>query len=133
MLGDIDFFKRYNDLYGHQAGDACLSQVAGALHAGLRRPGDFVARYGGEEFAVLLPGVAAGAAPALAAALCQQVRTLALPHAGGTAAGVVSLSLGVACCDGETELAVLLARADAQLYRAKAAGRDCVCVESAAA
>ena len=132
MLGDVDFFKRYNDLYGHQAGDACLTQVAAALQAGLRRPGDFVARYGGEEFALLLPGLAQADALRLAQHLCQQVRALQVPHAAGTAAGVVSLSLGVACGDGHASVADLLARADAQLYLAKGAGRDRACLDAVA-
>lgn len=132
MLGDVDFFKRYNDLYGHQAGDACLTQVASALQAGLRRCGDFVARYGGEEFAILLPGLGAADALRLAEHLCQQVRALQLPHAAGTAGATVSLSLGVATTDGSDSVAQLLARADAQLYRAKGAGRDRACVDAGA-
>lgn len=130
MLGDVDFFKRYNDIYGHQAGDACLTQVAQALQGGLRRPGDFVARYGGEEFAILLPGVGTADALRLAQYLCEQVRALQLPHTGGTTLGTVSLSLGVACSDGQASVVELLARADAQLYRAKGVGRDCACFDA---
>jgi diguanylate cyclase (GGDEF)-like protein len=133
MLGDVDFFKRYNDVNGHQAGDTCLCAVAQALQNGLRRPTDFVARYGGEEFALLLPGLKRADAQQLGDHLCQQVRALGLPHAAGTDSGTVSLSIGIACGDGDSSIESLLARADAELYRAKAAGRDRAWLEAAQA
>jgi diguanylate cyclase (GGDEF)-like protein/PAS domain S-box-containing protein len=81
VMADIDFFKRYNDQYGHVAGDGCLQQVAAALKAGVREGGDFVARYGGEEFAVVLPGADATAARAVAESLRASVEARAIPAA----------------------------------------------------
>jgi diguanylate cyclase (GGDEF)-like protein/PAS domain S-box-containing protein len=126
VMADIDFFKRYNDSYGHVAGDVCLQQVAAALKAGVRQGGDLVARYGGEEFAVVLAGADADAARAVAEALRAEVESLALPHAGNPGPGVVTISLGVATLqpshdDPPTRLVEL---ADQQLYRAKAGGRN---------
>jgi diguanylate cyclase (GGDEF)-like protein len=133
MLADVDFFKRYNDHYGHQAGDACLRQVAGALQRSLHRPNDFVARYGGEEFALLAPGAGCVAAQALADTLCSAVRALALPHAASEVAPCVTVSIGIVCVEdaGRFDVDSLLRRADEQLYRAKAAGRDRACIASA--
>ncbi|WP_374602326.1 diguanylate cyclase [Arenimonas sp.] len=126
IMADIDFFKRYNDHYGHVAGDACLQQVAAALKAGVRQGGDLVARYGGEEFAVILPGADAAAALAVAEALRRRVEELALPHVGNEATGVVTISLGVATIRPSHEVAptTLVEKADQQLYRAKAGGRN---------
>lgn len=126
VMADIDFFKRYNDSYGHVAGDSCLQQVAAALKAGVRQGGDLVARYGGEEFAVVLPGADAAAARLVAESLRQRVEALALPHSGNAATGVVTISLGVAtrlpsAAQPATQLVEL---ADQQLYRAKAGGRN---------
>ncbi|MBW8311513.1 MAG: diguanylate cyclase [Rhizobium sp.] len=126
VMADIDFFKRYNDLYGHIAGDACLQQVAAALKAGVRQGGDLVARYGGEEFVVVLAGADEGAARAVAEALRQRVEALALPHEGNPATGVVTISLGVATCTPVRgrEPTTLVEAADKQLYRAKEGGRN---------
>ena len=126
VMADIDFFKRYNDTYGHVAGDACLQQVAAALRSGVREGGDLVARYGGEEFAVLLAGADAGAARAVAESLRAGVEALALPHAGNPATGVVTISLGVATMlpSHEHPPTALVERADEQLYRAKEHGRN---------
>ncbi len=130
MLADVDFFKRYNDHYGHQAGDACLRQVASAFQRALRRPLDFTARYGGEEFAVLAPGGGAAAAHNLAAALRREVHALALPHAASSAAAIVTVSVGVVCVDAwrDQDVDSLLREADVQLYRAKERGRDRACI-----
>lgn len=126
VMADIDFFKRYNDQYGHVAGDACLQQVAAALQAGVRQGGDLVARYGGEEFVVVLPGADEAAARAVAESLRQRVQALALPHEGNPATGVVTISLGVATCAPVRgrEPTALVDAADRQLYRAKAGGRN---------
>lgn len=126
IMADIDFFKRYNDQYGHVAGDACLQQVAAALKAGVRQGGDLVARYGGEEFVVVLPGADEDAARAVAEALRQRVEALALPHDGNPATGVVTISLGVATCAPVRgrEPTALVEAADKQLYRAKEGGRN---------
>lgn len=130
LMLDIDFFKRYNDTYGHQAGDECLSKVAACLRVCLKRPGDLVARYGGEEFVVLLPDLNDHGASALAATMCQQVEALAIPHEASTVNTVVTISVGVASCEprlGSTP-ADLLAKADDALYDAKTAGRNRVAI-----
>ncbi|TXT38814.1 MAG: pleD-1 [Comamonadaceae bacterium] len=125
VMIDVDFFKRYNDYYGHQAGDDCLCTVAQTLKACLRRPADLVARYGGEEFACILPDTAYRDAMVLAQDLEQAVRNNAICHAASDVTNVVTISLGVACHTGPTptQAATLLALADAQLYQAKHAGR----------
>ncbi|MDP1647403.1 MAG: diguanylate cyclase [Rubrivivax sp.] len=129
ILLDVDFFKRYNDHYGHQAGDDCLKQVAATLRSNLRRPADVVARYGGEEFACILPETAFDDATELATQLERHVRALDIAHAHSDAAPVVTISLGVAAREGATggSASELLGLADAQLYRAKSSGRARSC------
>src|SRR5579859_6988805 len=95
-LIDIDFFKRYNDHYGHQAGDDCLKTVASTLAAAAERPGELVARYGGEEFAVVLPVANAKTAAALAEKMRSRIAELALPHAGSLITDHVTISIGIA-------------------------------------
>ncbi len=125
IMIDVDFFKRYNDHYGHPAGDACLQAIAKALANGLARSHDTVARYGGEEFVCLLPGTPLAGAVQIAAALEQAVRALGLPHAASEVSSAVTISLGVACArpDNNIDPQSLLEQADTQLYRAKNAGR----------
>ena len=133
LMMDVDFFKRYNDTYGHQAGDACLQAVARAVGGVIKRRTDFLARYGGEELVALLPNTSTENALPIAQAVVQAVRDLALPHAASDAADSVTLSVGLA-----TVLPVmpcapdmgdrLLAAADAALYRAKHQGRNQVAV-----
>lgn len=129
IMLDVDFFKRFNDHYGHQAGDDCLRQIAATLKATLRRPADLVARYGGEEFACILPETDFNDAMAIAHDLEQQVRRQAIPHADSEAAAVVTISLGVAGRHAGTpaDAGALLAAADTQLYKAKNAGRGRAC------
>jgi diguanylate cyclase (GGDEF)-like protein len=124
ILGDVDFFKKYNDRYGHVAGDDCLRKVAAAIALGVRRPGDLAARYGGEEFAVILPETSLEGAMAVAEAIRSAVADLRLEHADGPA-GRVSLSLGVAAglAAAEPDSAWVEA-ADRLLYEAKAGGRN---------
>ena len=126
ILLDVDFFKLYNDRYGHQAGDACLRRVAAALEAGLKRPGDLLARYGGEEFVCLLPDTDLSGAMVLAERLRKQVFELQIKHADSSAAPVVTVSLGV--CSRSKDVfgpaAALLREADAQLYHAKSGRRN---------
>lgn len=126
LLIDIDHFKKYNDHYGHLAGDACLQRVAAQLAQELRRSHDLVARYGGEEFACLLPECGLDGAKAKAEALRQSVASLAIPHAGTVPPGMVSISVGVACMLPSDEHAPshLVNLADQQLYNAKAQGRN---------
>ncbi len=125
LLVDVDHFKRYNDAYGHQAGDEALIKVARVLAAHGQRAGDCVARYGGEEFVLLLPGLDTRAAQAMAEDLCRAVAALALPHAESEH-GVVTLSIGVAVRMpiGTLRVEDLLLLADVALYQAKNDGRN---------
>ncbi len=129
LMMDIDYFKGYNDHYGHGAGDECLKQVAAALAGALVRPGDLVARYGGEEFTAILPATDREGARLTAERLRGAVEALGLPHERSQAAGHVTVSIGCACGvpapDGSP--AMLLAAADRMLYRAKEQGRNQVC------
>jgi diguanylate cyclase (GGDEF)-like protein len=130
ILCDIDFFKNYNDTYGHQAGDECLRQVASAINRVLKRPADLVARYGGEEFAIILPNTTAEGAFQVAETIRLEVKALKIRHLNPPLSEYVTLSLGVAtaqpCQDGSSQM--LIAAADQALYQAKAAGRDRVSV-----
>jgi diguanylate cyclase (GGDEF)-like protein len=125
LLIDIDYFKQYNDHYGHLAGDACLREVAQLISGGIRRSGDLVARYGGEEFAVLLPATPLAGASGVAERIRQAIWQRALPHEASPL-GRVTICIGVADsqgtgCAGETDLIRL---ADAALYAAKKNGRN---------
>ena len=129
LMLDVDFFKKYNDTYGHLAGDDCLRNVAAAIRQALRRPGDVVARYGGEEFACILPETPLEDAITMAKGLEQQIRQLGIPHSNSEVAQVITVSIGV-CCKPQDVVGLasaLVAQADAQLYRAKHSGRAQVC------
>jgi diguanylate cyclase (GGDEF)-like protein len=130
LMIDVDFFKHYNDHYGHLAGDDCLRQVAGALKAGLSRPGDLVARYGGEEFACLLPQTDAAGALAIGERLEAAVRALGIAHLASEAAAIVTVSVGVAVAHPtvDDDGATLIRLADTELYRAKSLGRARACL-----
>lgn len=133
LMVDVDHFKRYNDHYGHPAGDSCLKALALALVSVAQRPGDRVGRMGGEEFAILLPDTDAAGAQEVAERTLQAVRVLGLPHAGSLHADHVTVSVGVGThaaqaqpvpiADGD--LWGLVSRVDQALYAAKNAGRDC--------
>lgn len=129
LMLDVDHFKRFNDRYGHQAGDECLRQVARTIKGGMFRAGDMVARYGGEEFACTLPATDLDGALAVAANIEQAVRALRIEHADSDVSGTVTASIGVSACLPDRHGAPnhLLALADAQLYRAKHSGRGRVC------
>lgn len=126
ILCDIDFFKKYNDTYGHQAGDACLRRVSDALRFCARRSVDLVARYGGEEFAIVLPNTTDIGASLVAEEIRTVVNALEIAHAQSAVSQHVTLSLGVACMQPTTNTSPsnLIASADAALYKAKAAGRN---------
>ena len=140
LLIDIDHFKAYNDHYGHLGGDGALRQVALALKAVAKRPGDLACRYGGEEFAIVLPATGTVGACNVAASTLARIDALALPHAASMVAPHVTLSIGVASLP-EEELAShgldtdfvdpgleaihqLIGKADAALYDAKRHGRN---------
>lgn len=129
VMLDVDFFKRYNDRHGHLAGDECLRAVASVLRERVRRAGDLAARYGGEEFVIVLANTDIDGARLVAEQVRQAVETLGLPHGASEVAPHVTISLGVASCVPRIgdDPAALVAAADTQLYRAKAAGRNRVC------
>ena len=137
ILIDVDFFKDFNDHYGHQAGDDCLQQIARTLKSSLKRPADLVARYGGEEFVCILPDTGFDDAMLIARGLEQQVRASEIPHAKSAISPFVTISLGVAARshllansltdDGTLDSSVLVALADARLYLAKSNGRGQAC------
>jgi diguanylate cyclase (GGDEF)-like protein len=142
LLIDVDFFKRFNDTYGHVAGDRCLHTVAQALASRARRAGELAARYGGEEFAVLLPHIDRDEARKLGEVICATVRERKIPHERSDAAPYITVSIGAASIADLPELAAALSRADTlpsatipgatvliemadhALYRAKLAGRN---------
>lgn len=128
IMADIDFFKAYNDTYGHQKGDDCLQQIAAGIRQALKRPADFVARYGGEEFVVILPGTDKKGALGLAETLRAAIESLNIPHATSRVSGNVTLSLGVAAAipDKSVSPKKLVAAADRALYQAKKEGRNSV-------
>ncbi len=126
IICDVDYFKAYNDHYGHPAGDRCLHQIAQIMKASVQRPGDVLARYGGEEFVVLLPRTTTAGAIAVVTKIQAYLEESNLPHRGASVTGQITLSFGLAGgvpqqgqpCDG------LLAAADAALYQSKLAGRN---------
>ncbi|HBQ5667409.1 TPA: GGDEF domain-containing protein [Klebsiella quasipneumoniae] len=124
MMIDVDYFKRYNDRYGHQAGDECLSSVAQMLKMAVRAEDDLVARYGGEEFVVALPRVPLVHATAIAERIQQKIHEAALPHEASEVASVVTVSIGIVDSDGTVPMETLIARADSALYQAKNKGRN---------
>jgi diguanylate cyclase (GGDEF)-like protein len=126
LMIDIDYFKDFNDTYGHQRGDECLRRVAGVLCEVVSRAGDLVARYGGEEFAVILQGNSLAGAQAVAEALRSRVEALGIRHEKSPISPHVTICLGVAnLSPKETgSHADLLAEADRALYRAKREGRN---------
>jgi diguanylate cyclase (GGDEF)-like protein len=126
ILCDVDYFKLYNDTYGHQAGDRCLQQVAEILDKQARRPADFVARYGGEEFAVVLPKTQAAGAIEVAEIMRARVKSLNLAHSASNISRIVTLSVGVSSIVPTNGWSIesLIEKADRALYMAKQQGRD---------
>ena len=126
LLCDIDYFKNYNDAYGHQVGDDCLRQVAKALQSCFSRAGDVVARYGGEEFAVILPDTGKAVAKSLAQRMLDELAALGLKHEYSKVSDKLTLSIGVASLvpDQDTTAGMLVEMADKALYQAKESGRN---------
>jgi diguanylate cyclase (GGDEF)-like protein len=126
ILFDIDYFKLYNDLYGHQMGDACLTAIAQTVKQVLSRPADLVARYGGEEFVIILPNTDIQGALIVAEQIRIAITNLGIVHQSSSISDIVTISLGVASLlpNSKQELATLIKQADTALYRAKQQGRN---------
>lgn len=126
LLGDIDFFKKFNDHYGHQAGDDCLRKVGTALAEAVKRPADLVARYGGEEFVVLLPENHSDGAFSVAEHVIDAIKSLQIPHNDSDVSSVVTISVGAATLipSKDKNPADLISMADEALYCAKEQGRN---------
>ncbi|GAA5314844.1 MAG: hypothetical protein AseanaTS_00480 [Candidatus Pelagadaptatus aseana] len=126
ILIDIDYFKKYNDTYGHLIGDECLKQVAKAIMQSARHDGDVVCRYGGEEFALFLSNTDLESARVVAQRICRNVAALAIPHKASEVADCVTISVGIFSNQQSrlTSLKPILSAADAALYEAKAKGRN---------
>lgn len=129
LLCDIDYFKGYNDTYGHLVGDQCLQQLAATFMALIQRPADLVARYGGEEFVILLPHTDLAGATYLAQTICTAVSNLHIPHSGAPL-GQITVSIGIATVipDFDHRPDALVAAADQALYAAKSKGRNGYCI-----
>ena len=130
LMIDVDFFKRYNDRYGHQAGDRCLRAIAQSAAGRLTRAGDLLARYGGEEFIVMLPNTTAQGAYKVGLDLCALIASLGIAHEDSSVAPQVTISVGAAAVlpDRNVTAAQAVAAADQALYAAKQQGRNRVCL-----
>lgn len=126
MMIDIDFFKQYNDSYGHLTGDECVVSVADVLKGTTRRPGDMVARFGGDEFVILLPMTEAQNAADIAEKIRSRVESLKIPHRNSGISDYVTLSIGVVTIMPRQEISLvdLIKQADEALYKAKSEGRN---------
>ncbi|MEO1671526.1 MAG: diguanylate cyclase, partial [Cyanobacteria bacterium J06631_2] len=132
ILCDIDYFKVYNDTYGHQQGDRCLQKVAQILQQSTRRPADLVARYGGEEFALILPNTNAPGALFLAHKIVRYLASQKIPHKHSQVSSFVTLSMGITTRipDSKQSSSTIIEVADSLLYKAKRAGRNQVAVDN---
>ncbi|MEH0885320.1 membrane-associated sensor domain-containing protein [Enterobacter sp. UNJFSC 003] len=126
IMLDVDYFKLYNDTYGHQAGDECLTRVAQVLKQSVRTPNDVVSRYGGEEFVVILFDCPVNMAEQVAARIQDGLRSAGIAHSASHVSEFVTVSIGIAGKAEGLAGTEVIARADAALYRAKEAGRNCV-------
>lgn len=126
IMLDIDFFKQFNDTYGHPEGDRCIAMIAAALNRAVRRASDLAARYGGEEFACVLPGADYDAALIVANSIIDQVHVLGIPHRHSGVSPYVTVSVGIATARSLSGMMpdLWIKNADAQLYLAKADGRN---------
>jgi diguanylate cyclase (GGDEF)-like protein len=130
IMIDADYFKAFNDAYGHQRGDDCLKLLASCFSNALNRPGDLIARYGGEEFMMILPGINAQGAAEMAEVMRARVEAMEIMHEGSRASEIMTISLGVVTgypTRGFSS-AELIAAVDEALYRAKEEGRNRVVV-----
>lgn len=139
LMIDIDFFKRFNDSFGHVAGDECLKQVAQTIQKALHRDGDVMGRYGGEEFAVVLPFTESQGATVIAQQILADIEGLDIDNPGAKTSKKVTVSIGVATLDPTLQMDYthakpedLINRADKTLYRAKKQGRNRVVAENSA-
>ncbi len=132
LLCDLDYFKGYNDYYGHQQGDYCLKQIAQIFQETLKRGGDMVFRYGGEEFAILLPNTASDGAQFIAEQIVQRIQQAQIAHYPSPISPYVTVSLGIAVTLNSTVSSsqTLFEMADMALYRAKATGRNRYCLQT---
>jgi diguanylate cyclase (GGDEF)-like protein len=126
ILLDVDYFKSFNDIYGHVHGDECLRMIARVVAESVKRSEDLAARYGGEEFACILPDTDIRGAVIIAERIRQEVQDLAIPHAGSEILNCITVSVGVATVhySKDDTVATIITQADEQLYRAKALGRN---------
>jgi len=126
LVIDVDFFKQYNDAYGHTAGDDCLIRIANRINECLKRPADKAARFGGEEFLVLLPDTPTQGALEVAERILTSVRQMAIPHKKSSISDILTVSIGLATIDPSesTEPDELFELADTELYKAKSGGRN---------
>ncbi len=126
IMIDIDFFKKYNDSYGHQQGDDCLKQVAQSIYSTAKRAGNLVARYGGEEFVVVLPNSTIDEANHVGEAILSSIQQLEIPHNQSSVSKFVTLSLGISGTSPERDIPPesLITIVDKALYEAKEQGRN---------
>ena len=132
LMIDIDFFKKYNDTYGHRQGDQCLKTIAKTIQDALKRPGDFVARYGGEEFVVLLPGTGEKGAYKIGREIQEGLAGLAIVHQTSDVSDYVTVSIGVSSIvpDGANEPEIIISTSDEALYEAKKSGRNRISIRT---
>lgn len=128
IMFDIDFFKNYNDSYGHLSGDECLKMIAQTVRHSLKRSSDVVCRYGGEEFAVILSETNMEGARIVANQIQDEIRALAIPHCSSSVSSIVSTSIGIATVipRSQSDPTELISKADKALYIAKEAGRNSI-------
>ncbi len=133
LMCDVDYFKAYNDYYGHQQGDEVLRRIAAVLEDAARRPSDMVARYGGEEFVLILPHTDESEGRFVSERILGAVHALAIPHTQPEADSVITVSVGFSTMTPDLDMSArqLLMRADRALYEAKRSGRNCIAFEPA--
>lgn len=132
IMIDVDFFKAYNDIYGHLQGDQCLQSIASAIQKSIKRKRDFAARFGGEEFIVLLPDTSLADTKSLANLIAHNISELNIFHSGSPIDNKVSVSMGIATLipSKDTSPDLLIRKADDALYHAKFDGKNCISEDS---